>query len=176
VGSGRGDADTDWMGTVHVRDARADDEPTLARIFRRASLSNAADRDALRAHPEGLILTDDLVARGRTRVATFADGVVVGFASTRPTDRGVLELDDLFVDPDAMRLGVARQLIRRIVTEAAREDVVRIDVTANPHALDFYLAVGFVAGARVDTAFGPGQRMSLDVVTALRTHVSADPP
>jgi GNAT superfamily N-acetyltransferase len=159
------------MSPVYVRDARADDEPTLARIFQRASLSNAGDRGALLADPEALEISDDLVARGRTRVATFANGVVVGFASTRPTDRGVLELDDLFVDPDAMRRGVARQLIRRIVTEAATEDVVRIDVTANPHALSFYEAVGFVAGAPVDTRFGPAQRMHLDVATALRTHL-----
>jgi L-amino acid N-acyltransferase YncA len=83
------------MSTVYVRDARADDEPALARIFRRASLSSAGDREALLADPEALTLSDDLVARGRTRVATFANGVVVGFASTRPTGRGVLELDDL---------------------------------------------------------------------------------
>jgi ribosomal protein S18 acetylase RimI-like enzyme len=159
------------MSTVHVRDARADDEPALARIFQRASLSNAGDRGALLADPEALEISDDLVARGRTRVATFANGVVVGFASTRPTDRGVLELDDLFVDPDAMRRGVARQLIRHIATEAATEDVVRIDVTANPHALGFYEAVGFVVGAPVDTRFGPAQRMHLDVASAQRTHL-----
>ena len=103
-------------------------------------------------------------------MATFANGVVVGFASTRPTARGVLELDDLFVDPDAMRRGVARQLIRRIATEAATEDVVRIDVIANTHALGFYEAVGFVAGDLVDTEFGPAQRMHLDVASALRTY------
>jgi ribosomal protein S18 acetylase RimI-like enzyme len=159
------------MSTVYVRDARADDEPALARIFRRASLSNAGYRETLLAHPEALTLSDDLVARGRTRVATFANGVVVGFASTRPTGRGVLELDDLFVDPDAMRRGVARQLIRRIATEAAAEDVARIDVIANTHVLGFYEAVGFIAGAPADTEFGPAQRMHLDVASAQRTHL-----
>src|SRR3954451_12585148 len=122
------------MSAIHVRVAYADDEPALARIFRDASLSNAGDRDALLAHPEALILSADLHAGGRTRVATVADRSVVGFATTRPTDPGVLELDDLFVDPDAMRKGVARELIRHIATEAEREDVARIDVTANPHA------------------------------------------
>src|SRR3712207_8613025 len=46
----------------------------------------------------------------------------VGFITTRLTDPGVLELDDLFVDPDAMHRGVARQLILRIAMEAAGED------------------------------------------------------
>ena len=126
------------MSTIHVRDAHAHDEPVLARIFRTASLSNAGDHDALFAHPEALTLSADLLARRSARVATAADGTVIGFACTRPTDPGVLELDDLFVDPDATRTGVARHLILRIATEAQREDVARIDVTANPHALSFY--------------------------------------
>src|SRR4051794_35059386 len=109
------------MSTVYVRDARADDDPTLARIFQRASLSNAGDRGALLADSEALEISDDLVARGRARLATFANGVVVGFAGRRPTDRGVRELDDLYVDPDAMGRGVARQLIRHSATEAATE-------------------------------------------------------
>jgi len=87
----------------------------------------------------------------------------------------VLELDDLFVDPEATRRGVARQLILRIATEAEREDVARIDVTANTHASGFYDAVGFVAGARVDTEFGSGRRMHLDVDRFLRAQASADP-
>ena len=160
------------MSAVHVRVADPHDEPALARIFREASLFNAEDRDALLAHPEALILSADVLARGRTRVATVADGTVVGFATTRPTDPGVLELDDLFVDPDAMRTGVARQLMLRIATEADREGVARIDVTANPHARGFYDAVGFVLGPRVDTEFGPAQRMHLDVAGFLR---AADP-
>jgi GNAT superfamily N-acetyltransferase len=162
------------MSAIHVRDAVAHDEPTLARIFREASLSNAGDRDALLAHPEALTLSADLLARGRTRVATVADGTVVGFATTRPTGPGVLELDDLFVDPDAMRTGVARQLVLHVAQEAKREDVARIDVTANPHALGFYDAVGFVVGSPVDTEFGPAQRMHLDVAGFLRAQAPTD--
>ena len=36
-----------------------------------------------------------------------------------------------------------------------------VNVTANPHALDFYASVGFVAGGTVQTEFGPGTRMRL---------------
>jgi N-acetylglutamate synthase-like GNAT family acetyltransferase len=149
------------MGTMTVRAAEAGDHPALARIFRQASLSNAGDRDALLAHPDALVLSDDLIARGRTVVATGADGTVVGFASTSPAGQGVLELDDLFVDPDAMRQGVARQLIGSLAVEAAGAGVARVEVTANPHARAFYEAVGFIAGERVDTEYGPGVRMVL---------------
>jgi len=163
------------MSAIQVRDAEARDEAVLARIFREASLSNAGDRDALLAHPDTLILPADLVARGRTRVATDADGTVLGFATTRQTGSGVLELDDLFVDPKAMRTGVARHLIHRVATEGEREGVARIDVTANMHAFGFYEAVGFVPGARADTEFGAGLRMHLDVARFLRAHAGTLP-
>jgi GNAT superfamily N-acetyltransferase len=163
------------MGEIQVRGAVAHDQPALARIYRAASLSNAGDRDGLLAHPAALIFSTDLLARGRIRVATAADGTVVGFASTRPTDPGVLELEDLFVDPAAMRTGVARQLMFRIATEAEREDVARIEVTPNPHALGFYEAIGFVAGARVATELGPAGRMHLDVAGFLRGQGSVEP-
>ena len=151
------------MGTIEVREATATDEPAVARIFRDASLSNAGDRAVLLAHPEALVLADGLLARGRTRVATSSDGAVVGFASTRPTGPGVIELDDLFVDPRARRRGVARTLLARVLAEAAAEDVVRMEVTANPHALEFYDAVGFVVDGPVDAELGPGLRMHLEV-------------
>jgi len=156
------------MRVTQVRDADAHGGPVLARIFREASLANAGDREALLAHPEALTPAADRLLRGGTRVATSADGTVVGFATTRPTDPGVLELDDLFVDPTAMRTGVARDLLLDIVTGAERAGVSRIEVTANPHALGFYAAIGFVVVARVDTEFGPGQRMHLDVAGFLR--------
>jgi GNAT superfamily N-acetyltransferase len=161
------------MGPIDVRAATAADEAAVARIFRSASLSNDGDRDALLAHPEALLLADGLLARGRTRVATSADGTVVGFASTRRTGPGVLELDDLFVDPGARGLGAARRLVERVVAEAAAEGIGRIDVTANPHALGFYAAVGFRADAQADTAFGPGLRMHLAVPPTREGYVLA---
>jgi len=132
-------------------------------VFRRASLSNAGDRVALLAHPEALRLSADLVAGGRAVVATLADGTIVGFASTRPTRDATLELDDLFVEPDWMRQGVARALLHAICVQAAAEGVSRVEVTANGHALGFYQAVGFVVDGSAETEFGSGHRMHLDV-------------
>ena len=116
---------------IVVRAARPEDYRSLQRIFRRASLSNPGDRAALLAHPEVLRLDPNLIGRGRTRVATVSDTAVIGFASTSISSDGVLELDDLFVDPDWRRHGVARQLVQRIAAEAAEEHVERLEVVAN---------------------------------------------
>src|SRR5947208_923664 len=126
------------MPEIVVRHLRADDHPALQRIFERASLANAGDRDALLAHPEVLQLSDDHFSRGRSQVAMLSDGKVVGFASTNVSGVGSLELDDLFLDPDWQRCGAARRLLAQIVTEAVAERVLRIEVTANDDALGFY--------------------------------------
>src|SRR3954454_5426996 len=118
------------MSDVFIHEARADDESALLRIFRRASLGNIGDRDALIAHPEVLELSEDLLSRGRARVATVADGTVVGYASTSPSGSRSIELDDLFVAPAWQRHGAARRLVARVVAEAAAEGVMRIEVTA----------------------------------------------
>src|SRR3974390_2038656 len=89
------------------------DLPAAADVYRRASLSNAGDRDNLLAHPELLILGPEGLAGGRTYVAE-EDGSVVGFATWAEADGGI-ELEDLFVDPGWRRRGIAIALVGRIV-------------------------------------------------------------
>ena len=74
-------------------------------VYRRASLSNAGDRDNLLAHPDYLILGPEGLAEGRTHVAE-EDGSLVGFATWAETV-GTIELEDLFVDPGYLRRGNA---------------------------------------------------------------------
>jgi GNAT superfamily N-acetyltransferase len=82
-------------------------------VYRRASLSNAGDRDNLLAHPEHLILGPEGLAEGRTYVAE-EDGSVVGFATWAEAG-GSMELEDLFVDLGWRRRGIATDLVSRIV-------------------------------------------------------------
>lgn len=157
------------LSEVVIRGAKPDDRSAMEGVFRRASLSNVGDRAALLAHPESLLLTEELVLSGRATVAVSTDGTVVGFVSVRPTADTVLELDDLFVEPEWMRHGIARALIRTVVTRAAQEGVVRLEVTANEHALEFYQAVGFLIDGVLATEFGDGLRMHLDLARPSRS-------
>src|SRR5690348_14798994 len=88
------------------------DLPAASDVYRSASLFNAGDRDNLLAHPEHLILAPDGLAEGRTYVAE-EDGTIVGFATWIEAG-GIVELDDLFVDPRWMRRGIATALVNRI--------------------------------------------------------------
>jgi N-acetylglutamate synthase-like GNAT family acetyltransferase len=151
---------------VVIRAARPADQPTLQRIFRDASLTNAGDRARLLAHPEHLLLDQDLIGRGRTRVATLTDGRVIAFASTRVSSPHALELDDLFTDPDWRRRGAALSLVRQIVAEAADEQMTTLQVTANEHASEFYAAAGFVSDGPARTTLGGGVLMHLTIGSA----------
>ncbi len=149
------------MTSIEIRTGAPGDLTALRCLFRRSSLSVKAFREELLADPEALELSDTAVAEGRTRVAVAADGAIVGFVTFLPLGGLVLELEDLFVDPDWMRQGVARQLVDDLTAAAKRDGITCIEVTANPYAVAFYRSVGFVYMHDTDTKLGPAPRMRL---------------
>ena len=139
------------------------DQPACAAVYRRASLSNAGDRANLLAHPEYLILGPEGLAEGRMYVAEEG-GSVVGFATWAAQAGGTIELEDLFVDPDWRRRGIAAALVSYIVDVLRARGVRWLEVTANPHAEGFYSAAGFIDCGVAETVFGamPRKRLTID--------------
>jgi GNAT superfamily N-acetyltransferase len=149
-------------GTVAIiRPGVPADLPAASDVYRSASLSNAGDRDNLLAHPEYLVLRPEGLAEGRTYVAE-EEGSIVGFATWIEAG-GVFELEDLFVDPGWQRRGIAAALVGRIAEVLRARGVQRLEVIANPHALGFYRAAGFIDCGVADTDFGAAPRMVLPV-------------
>jgi len=74
-----------------------------------------------------------------------------------------VELDDLFVEPDSMGLGIGRQLVDAVPSRAADAGADHVDVIANPNALGFYERVGFRVTGEASTRFGRGLRITLDL-------------
>jgi len=149
-----------------IRTAVAADLPALQQVYRAASLSNAGDAPMLLARPEFLVFTGEGIAAGRTLVAVAGSpgkDRVVGFASVAAGQDDGPELEDLFVDPDWRRRGIARHLVRQVVNTTRDAGHRRLWVIGNPHALAFYQAVGFVQIDQVSTVLGTGLRMYLDL-------------
>jgi GNAT superfamily N-acetyltransferase len=151
------------MPDISTRAATVDDLEALRELYRRSSLSNEGDRASLLASPDVLHWAGDRLATGRTRVATDGLGRILGFATVVDIQGG-RELEDLFVDPDAMRRGVATRLLLEAVAQAVRDGVPWIEVTANHHAADFYASAGFVRVGDEQTSFGRAPRLRRDVL------------
>jgi ribosomal protein S18 acetylase RimI-like enzyme len=109
------------------------------------------------------------------RVAVDAAERLLGFSAVLPVQDGRCELDDLFTEPDLMRMGIGRMLVHDLAARAAAAGASYVDVIANPNALGFYARLGFKATGHASTRFGSAPRMTLDLSRTperlnLRTH------
>lgn len=148
------------MKNLLLRLAEPSEHRALEELQRRASLSNAGDRDALLANPDVIELPMRQITEGSVFVAEWK-GAIVGFAAAEARADGDLELDGLFVDPDARRRGIGRLLVERCVAAAREGDSVALHVIGNPHAEAFYGACGFSLIGTSETRFGTGLLMRL---------------
>jgi N-acetylglutamate synthase-like GNAT family acetyltransferase len=145
-----------------IRRAAVSEQKELEDLQRRASLTNAGDRDALLAHPDAIELPAAQIAAGGVFVAEW-NGTIVGFAAVEPRADGDSELDALFVDPDMRRRGIARSLVEHCVEVARTQKSAALCVVGNPHAMDFYTACGFSVIGTAETRFGTGLLMRMVV-------------
>jgi GNAT superfamily N-acetyltransferase len=145
---------------VSIRSAVAAERRALEELQFRASIHSTRYADDLRANPDAIEIPPWQFEQDLVRVAEDGNGVA-GFAVSLPPAEGACELDAIFVEPDRMRTGVGRLLIDDAVARARGWGANRIEVVANPDAVDFYERVGFAGSEIVATRFGPGRRMRL---------------
>lgn len=157
------------MTEIYIRAAHPADRNALIALMRRASLANPGDRDALLAHPEAIDVPEDQLRADATCVAEL-DGVAVGFAVVLPRPDGEAELDGLFVEPHLWRGGVGRLLVAQACELARGKGSNCLNVVANPHALGFYRAVGFLDIGAAETRFGPALLMRIRLGVARYEH------
>jgi GNAT superfamily N-acetyltransferase len=151
---------TQGLEAVFIRPAVAAERRALEELQFRASIHSTRYADVLRAHPDAIEVPSWQFEQGLVRVVEDGD-VVVGFAVLLPPVGDACELDAIFVEPDRMRTGIGRLLIDDAVASARGWGANRIEVVANPDAVDFYERVGFAGNVIVATRFGPGRRMRL---------------
>jgi len=148
-----------------IRDARPEEASALEVLQRRSSDVWEEYRAQLAANPDAIEPPHRAIADGRVRVAVDASGRLLGFSVVLPLGGTRCELDDLFVEPDSMGLGVGRLLVDDVVTRAAGAGASHVDVIANPNARGFYERLGFEITGQASTRFGDAPRMSLALKT-----------
>ncbi len=146
-----------------IRDAKPAEAVALETLQRRSSDVWEEYRAQLAANPDAIEAPHQAIADKRVRVAVDASRHLLGFSVAQPLEDGRCELDDLFVEPESMGLGVGRMLVDDVASRAADAGATHVDVIANPNALGFYERVGFENTGDVSTRFGQGIRMSRDL-------------
>ena len=150
------------LKAIAFRLAREEEKSLLEGLQRRASLANPGDREAILAHPEAIDLPIVQIQEKRVIVAEVS-GAIVGFSVVLTRTDGQGELDGLFVEPTLWRMGVGRELVQKAGELIRNFGSNRLHVTGNPHALQFYLSVGFKLVGTTSTQFGPGLLLSKEL-------------
>ncbi|HEY6758017.1 MAG TPA: GNAT family N-acetyltransferase [Baekduia sp.] len=145
---------------MEIRCATHDEAVALEALQRRSSAVWDEYREQLAAHPDAIEPLDvGAIAAGGFRVAVDGAGALLGFSAVLAADAdGVVELDGLFVEPEAMRRGVGRALVEDVVARARAGGATAIEVIGGPETRRFYEGCGFVAVADAPTRFGPATR------------------
>jgi GNAT superfamily N-acetyltransferase len=148
--------------TLSLRAARPEEQADLVELQRRASLVWPEFRQQLLDRPEIIQLPIEQIHAGQVIVAE-RDGGRLGFAVVLPREDGQAELDGLFVEPDVWRGGIGRHLVAWAERYAASLGASSLHVTANPGALAFYEAVGFIytGEAVTELAVAPTMKKAL---------------
>jgi GNAT superfamily N-acetyltransferase len=144
---------------IEIRAASRDDADALREIHRRASYIWLEDRHHLDAHPEVFGVDPGAFGSGHVRIACGAEGNMLGFATTRPAANHCAELEDLFVEPAAMRRGIGHALVEDAAGRGTRLSWTHLSVIAHPRTLSFYERAGFESLGPANTQFGPALRL-----------------
>lgn len=143
---------------IIIRKATLREYDSVRSLYLRASLSNAATRDELMAHPEVLVFSSDAIAQERL-FAAESGNCLVGFASVAVSESGNAELEDLFVEPDVWRRGVGRALVTFCTDHARLRGAKMISVVAAEETKRLYERCGFSVIGTDQTALGPALKL-----------------
>ena len=147
------------MDKPTIRPARPGEGRALEALQRRASASDPAFARVLAEIPEAIVVPVEWIAGGRVFVAERG-GAVVGFAVVLEHGESI-ELEGLFVEPEAWRGGAGRALVARAAEVATAAGAAFLDVIGNPNAREFYEACGFELLGEKSLRFGTGLVMRL---------------
>ncbi|MFP6643543.1 MAG: GNAT family N-acetyltransferase [Candidatus Latescibacterota bacterium] len=102
----------------------------------------------------------DLLEADHAFVA-HVDGHRAGFYTLEHLDDEEVELGFLSVEPGMQRLGIGRQLVDHAGSTASDLGYWRLVIVGDPHAEDFYRAMGAVAVGTTPSVSIPGRHLTV---------------
>lgn len=143
---------------MQVRRARPDEADLLTELCLRSKASNGYDDAFMAACRAELTVTPALMAECEFWVADDAGvcgcvGLLVG------ADGRSGEVHAFFIDPARKRQGIGRRLWDALAARARERGLAELQLDADPFAVPFYEALGFVTTGAAPSGSIPGRRI-----------------
>ena len=142
---------------VHLRAPRADELGALSGLCLRSKAYWGYDDVFISACRDELSMRPEDIASDTVIVAEI-DGRAVGVAQVS-VEGNAAWLVKLFVDTDAMGLGVGSRLFRRSVDAARQRGATQLVIEADPGAVPFYERMGALRDGDAPSGSIPGRRL-----------------
>ncbi len=130
--------------STHLRDALPEEHGELTRIAHAAKGFWGYPESYLRLWKPDLTFTPEYIAHHRVRCAVREKRILGVIALVPLQEDGPWEVDHLWVDPEAMGLGVGRRLLEDARTWCQSQGIERLQIASDPDAEAFYRHLGAV--------------------------------
>lgn len=126
---------------VQIRAASGEQAALLSALALRSKAHWGYSDSELAAFREELTYAPEVVEAGGFWILADQDAVA-GFCALEKVSPGTIELEALFIEPDAIGHGHGRTLIEHAIAECARAGIERLVIQSDPQAAGFYERVG----------------------------------
>jgi GNAT superfamily N-acetyltransferase len=140
-----------------IRRARPDEADALTRLAVRAKAHWGYDAEFMAQVLDAMTLAAADVEAHEVWVLEDAAGRVAGFHRVIPGDPA--ELEDMWVEPDAMGNGHGRSLFEHAVVIARSTGATALELDADPNAVGFYERMGMKRIGETASTLIPGRAL-----------------
>jgi GNAT superfamily N-acetyltransferase len=147
-----------------IRRARPDEADTLTTLATRSKAHWGYDADFMARIAEAMAVSADDVRTDEVWVLEDDDGRAIGFHRVIAGDPA--EIEDLWVEPEAMGAGRGRSLFEHAVSVATSLGASAVELDADPNARGFYERMGMLHVGDTPSNLVPGRtlpRMRLEL-------------
>jgi GNAT superfamily N-acetyltransferase len=148
--------------SIQIRHAAPEEATELSDLAIRSKAYWGYSRDFLDAcRSELTIAPEQFLDSNFECFVAVGDDSILGFYSLDTVSSAEYELDALFVEPDQIGRGIGRMLVNHAIGVLSRKGAETLVIQGDPHAADFYLAIGAHETGERESESIPGRYLPL---------------
>ena len=156
--------------SLRIRKAFPEEADFLSRLALRSKAHWGYSKDFLEACRSELTVDASRIGSNDCQCFVAVDGdLIVGFYTLESVSAKSCELDALFVEPKRIGSGVGGLLVKHAIQSLSERNVERLIIQGDPHATEFYVAIGArQVGTRESNSI-PGRNLPLFEIDIIRS-------